>query len=197
MIESGRFGTRSGRCVLRVLLWLVLCLTVAGCGSSGSSSGDGTAGSNGSGGSGGSGVDVGGASAGGYGASDTGGAGGSAARGGTGGDGTGGDGTGGDGNAGAASGGPTTITGVFSYASNPCFTDPCLPGMAASVTVGTDRYVLRVAGRMPSGEYDWQNWDGYVPQPDETVTVLGYLTTAQDIYGSTVLIFQVVQITAS
>jgi len=190
MKESEWFGIRSERCILRALLWLVLCLTVAGCGGSESDTSEGAAGSDGTGGSV---ADAGGAtSAGGNSASDTGGAGGTAGNDGTGGDGTGGDGTGGD-----ASGGPTTITGVFSYAPNPCFTDPCLPGMAAFVTVGTDRYVLRVAGRMPSGESDWQNWDGYEPQRDETITVLGYLTTAEDIYGHTVLIFDVVQITAA
>ena len=74
----------------------------------------------------------------------------------------------------------TTITGIYSYIGNPCTTSPCLPGMVYVVCKDHQFYYLTV-----NRIWLWENqsWEGYLPKEGDLVTVIGYLSTKQDIKG--------------
>jgi hypothetical protein len=79
-----------------------------------------------------------------------------------------------------ASSGLKTITGRYSYTGNPCITDPCLPGMAYAVLANEKYYYITVNGRWFSEN---RSWDEYTPQPDDIVTITGYLQEKKDAFG--------------
>lgn len=73
-----------------------------------------------------------------------------------------------------------TVTGVYSYVSNPCTTMPCLPGMVFAVHADSAYYYLTVRGHLI---FKKLSWEGYAPEPGEIVTVTGYLSIHEDIRG--------------
>ena len=73
-----------------------------------------------------------------------------------------------------------TITGQYSYTGNPRTTDPCLPGMAYAVLANEKCYYITVNGRWFSEN---RSWDEYTPQPNDIVTIAGYLQEKKDVFG--------------
>jgi hypothetical protein len=72
-----------------------------------------------------------------------------------------------------------TVTGMYSYVSNPCTTKPCLPGMVFAVQA--DRtYYLAMQGHLI---FENLSWEGYAPEPGAIVSVAGYLSKHEDIHG--------------
>ncbi len=74
---------------------------------------------------------------------------------------------------------PATLTGEYSYITNPCITEPCLPGMTFAVLSADTYYYLTVNGL---GLAENRSWDGYTPAVGELVTVTGYLQEEKDIF---------------
>jgi hypothetical protein len=74
-----------------------------------------------------------------------------------------------------------TITGEYSYVSNPCTTKPCLPGMVFAVQANRTHYYLALRGHLI---FENLSWEGYAPEPGAIVTVAGYLSKHEDIYGN-------------
>lgn len=73
-----------------------------------------------------------------------------------------------------------TITGQFTYAGNPCITEPCLPGMIYAVIANGNDYFITVEGSWYSEN---RKWDEYTPQPGDIVKITGYLNEQIDIRG--------------
>ena len=75
----------------------------------------------------------------------------------------------------------STITGRYSYLSNPCLTEPCLPGLAGAVSFNNKNYFLTIDG---SWILDDHSWDKYTPHPNDIVTITGYIKKNKDIKGN-------------
>ena len=75
-----------------------------------------------------------------------------------------------------------TITGRYSYIGNPCITHPCLPSMAYAVLTNEKHYYITVNGRWSSEN---RFWDEYTPQPNDIVTITGYLQEKKDVFDKT------------
>jgi hypothetical protein len=84
-----------------------------------------------------------------------------------------------------------TVTGVYSYVSNPCTTKPCLPGMVFAVQSDRTYYYITVKGRFL---FENLSWEGYSPEPGAIVTVSGYLSIHEDIYGDKFLEVEVISL---
>jgi len=74
-----------------------------------------------------------------------------------------------------------TITGQFTYAGNPCITEPCLPGMMVVVVANGKDYYLTVDGSWYS---DNRKWDDYMPQPGDIVKITGNISEQKDVRGN-------------
>lgn len=77
----------------------------------------------------------------------------------------------------------TTIKGEYLCVPNPCFSDPCLPGLIWAVKYDDTLYHL------VHETYGWLwdcnkvSWDGYRPKEGATVVVVGEVSEEQDIRG--------------
>lgn len=73
-----------------------------------------------------------------------------------------------------------TIKGAYSYASNPCTTKPCLPGMVYSVLADGAYYYITVQDNFV---FEDRSYQGYKPELGAPVEVTGYLSSDRDIFG--------------
>ncbi len=84
-----------------------------------------------------------------------------------------------------------TITGRYLLIENPCTTVPCLPGVAYAVSVNGKYYYFTINGHCFSNN---QSWNGYTPDVDDFVTVIGLLGERKDIFGKSFNIIEVVSL---
>jgi hypothetical protein len=89
------------------------------------------------------------------------------------------------------SSGLKTITGRYSHVGNFCTTDPCLPGMAYAVLANEKCYYITVNDRWISEN---RPWDEYTPQPNDIVTITGYLKEKKDVFGKPFQTIEVVSL---
>ena len=73
-----------------------------------------------------------------------------------------------------------TIKGIYSYASNPCTTKPCLPGMVYAVLADGTYYYITVQDNFVFEDLSYQ---GYKPELGANVEVTGYLSSDRDIFS--------------
>jgi len=74
----------------------------------------------------------------------------------------------------------TTLTGMYCLAGNPCTTKPCLPGIAPALFAEEKYYSLTLNDSwLPEN----RSWHGYIPQPNDPITVTGSLQKREDIFG--------------
>jgi len=84
-----------------------------------------------------------------------------------------------------------TVTGRYSYIGNPCTTKPCLPGMAYAVLANDKYYYITIDGRWLSEN---RSWSGYTPEPDDLVTITGYVLEKKDVFGKPFRTIEVVSL---
>jgi hypothetical protein len=75
-----------------------------------------------------------------------------------------------------------TIKGLYSYASNPCTTKPCLPGMVYAVLADGTYYYITVQDNFL---FENLSYNGYKPELGAPVEVTGYLSSHKDINSIT------------
>ena len=78
-----------------------------------------------------------------------------------------------------------TIRGEYLCVPNPCFSDPCLPGLIWAVK--HDDTLYHLVHEMYGWIWDCSkiSWDGYSPKEGATVVVVGEVSEEQDIQGNT------------